>query len=57
MMNYLEHCTSWENSEDKSEHIISTSFILLTFGAHIYMPIPTRQHQEKKAVLLHTFCH
>lgn len=55
-MNYLEHRTSWENSEDKSEHVISLSFILLTFGAHIYMPILT-QHEKKEAVLLHTFCH
>lgn len=37
MMNYLEHHTPWENSEDKSEHIISMSFILCTFGAHIYI--------------------
>lgn len=37
MINYLEHHTPWENSEDKSEHIISMSFILCTFGAHIHI--------------------
>jgi len=57
MMNYLEHCASRENSEDKLEHIICMSFILLTFGAHIHTSTPTQHHQEKKAVLLHTFCH
>lgn len=48
MMNYSEHHTPWENSEDKSEHISSVSFILCTFAAHIYMPTPTQQQRKTR---------
>lgn len=53
MINYLEHHTLWENSEDKSEHIISMSFILTTFGAHIYMPILNNMRKKRQFYCMH----
>lgn len=48
MINYLEHHTLWENSEDKSEHIISMSFILLT-----YMPIVNNTRKKRQFYCIH----
>lgn len=47
-MNYSEHHTPWENSEDKSEHISSVSFILCTFAAHIYICLHPLNNKGKQ---------
>lgn len=49
MIHSSEHRAPWENSEDKSEHISSVSFILCTFAAHIHRclhPLNNKRKQE-----------
>lgn len=48
MMNYSEHHTPWENSEDKSGQISSVSFILCPFAAHIHLCLHPLNNKGKQ---------
>lgn len=55
MMYYSEHHTPWENSEDKSEHIRSVSFILCTFVAHIHIYLHPLNNKGKQGISMAWF--
>ena len=55
MMYYSEHHTPWENSDDKSEHIGSVSFILCTFVAHIHIYLHPLNNKGKQGISMAWF--